>query len=155
VSLPRVFVDYSWYGRSTRVTAELFREEMEVFRVGDKVVVEGDSVPDRIATIESIDPATRSARLRIDDDAKDRNMKNDQHRWMVRFGFTTVASSAVVAVLVAVYLTSTFTGGWLDDHSDLTTTLGRIFDVAAVCQLVGIIGLVSVMLRGLYEDKRR
>jgi hypothetical protein len=63
VSLPRVFVDYSWFGTSTRVTAHLFREEMEAFQVGDQVIVEGDSVPDRIATIESIDTTARTATL--------------------------------------------------------------------------------------------
>jgi hypothetical protein len=63
VSLPRVFVDYSWYGRSIHVTAHLFRREVDAFQVGDEVIVEGDSVPDRIATIESIDTTARTATL--------------------------------------------------------------------------------------------
>jgi len=61
--LPRLFVDYSWFGHSKRVTAQLFASELATLHVGDHVIVEGDSVSDREARVESITTASREATL--------------------------------------------------------------------------------------------
>ena len=65
MNLPRLFVDYNTVGHAVEFTAPVFREERERLSVGQQVIVEGDSVDDRVATIIAIEGA--EVRLRFDD----------------------------------------------------------------------------------------
>jgi CO dehydrogenase/acetyl-CoA synthase alpha subunit len=61
-----ISIDYSRYGRGARITVPLFRRE-RVLRVGDRVRVVGDDVPERTAVVASLIDHGRKAVLEFDD----------------------------------------------------------------------------------------
>ncbi|WP_375425539.1 hypothetical protein [uncultured Friedmanniella sp.] len=68
VTTPRIWVDYTIYGRSRLVTARLRKTDREQLSVGQEVIVEGDTVDDARAVITAIDGPDVQLRL-LDEDA--------------------------------------------------------------------------------------
>jgi hypothetical protein len=61
-------IDYSWYGRSKRITVPLFERERErVIEVGERVRVVGDHAPERTAIVSALVGDGRKAVLEFDD----------------------------------------------------------------------------------------
>jgi hypothetical protein len=65
-TMTTISIDYSRYGHAKRVTVPLFKRE-RTLRVGDRVRVLGDDVPDRTAVVTSLVDHGRKAVLEFDD----------------------------------------------------------------------------------------
>jgi hypothetical protein len=65
-TMTTIEIDYSRYGRSTRITVPLFKRE-RVIEVGERVRVVGDDVPARTAIVSALVEDGRKAILDFDD----------------------------------------------------------------------------------------
>jgi len=68
-TMTTIEIDYSLYGRSSRITVPLFLRE-RVVEVGERVRVVGDDVPARTARVAALLDEGRKAVLEFDDVAE-------------------------------------------------------------------------------------
>lgn len=67
-TMTTIEIDYSRYGRSTRITVPLFKRERGIER-GERVRVVGDDMPERTAVVEALIDGGRKAILEFDEPA--------------------------------------------------------------------------------------
>ena len=61
----KITVDHSKVGNGTRFTVQLFKEEFDMIKVGDTVLVLGDSFNDRPAQVVKLFAETKKAELTL------------------------------------------------------------------------------------------